>query len=177
MTALGAEVAAGRVGLLGASNHRAWRVERARTVARELGVAGYQALQLRRSYVSPRPGAPIPDEGHMFADEESLDYSVTERLPLWAYMALMSGSYVRPERPLPVAYDHPGTARRLSALAEVAAETGATANQVVLSLLMSGPAPASPIIGVSSVAQLTEAMAATQLTLTPEQHTRLDEAT
>lgn len=175
--AFGKEVERGRVGLLGASNHRAWRVERSRAIARDLGVAGYEALQLRRSYVTPRPGAPVPEAAQMFADEESLDYVATEHLPLWVYLSLLYGTYVRPDRPLSEAYDHPGTTRRRAALADVVGETGATANQVVLSWLMSGPASASPIVGVSTVEQLTEAMAARDLTLTPTQRTRLDEAT
>src|SRR5690606_16336585 len=98
VTALGEEVARGRVGLLGASNHRAWRVERARTLARDQGVAGYEALQLRRSYVSPRPDAPVPDEGHMFTDEDSLDMVASEGLPLWVYSPLLQGAFVRPDR-------------------------------------------------------------------------------
>ncbi|WP_156199799.1 aldo/keto reductase [Actinotalea caeni] len=174
VTALGEEVACGRVGLLGASNHRAWRVERARTLARDQGVAGYEALQLRRSYVSPRPDAPVPDEGHMFTDEDSLDMVASEGLPLWVYSPLLQGAFVRPDR-LQEAYDHPGTARRTARLAEIAAETGATANQVVLSWLMSSTVPASPIVGVSSLAQLTEAMAARDLVLDADQLRRLDE--
>lgn len=175
--AFGEEVAAGRVGMLGASNHRTWRVERARVLARQRGLACYEAMQLRRSYVSPRPGAPVPEEGQMFADEETLDYTAAERLPLWVYLSLLYGTYVREDRPLSEAYDHPGTTRRRAALAEVVAETGATANQVVLSWLMSGPSPASPIVGVSTVDQLTEVMAARELTLGDEQRRRLDEAT
>lgn len=38
-------VAEGTVGLLGASNHRAWRVERARTLAAAAGLPGYEVLQ------------------------------------------------------------------------------------------------------------------------------------
>lgn len=73
--------------------------------------------------------------------------------------------------------DDPGTTRRRAALAEIVDDTGATANQVVLSWLMSGASPASPIVGVSSVDQLTEVMAAHELTHDDEHRRRLDEAT
>jgi diketogulonate reductase-like aldo/keto reductase len=50
-------------------------------------------------------------------------------------------------------FSHPGTASRLAALRAVAAETGATANQVVLAWLMGGEPPVIPLAGASSVAQ------------------------
>lgn len=38
----GAPVSAGEVALLGVSNHRTWRVERARAIARATAVAGHE---------------------------------------------------------------------------------------------------------------------------------------
>jgi aryl-alcohol dehydrogenase-like predicted oxidoreductase len=74
------------------------------------------------------------------------------------------------------AYQHPGTARRLAVLDEVAADHDATRNQVVLAWLTGGQPAITPIVGVSSVGQLEEAMAGVSLTLTPEQRQRLDAA-
>ncbi|HEU4422639.1 MAG TPA: aldo/keto reductase [Pilimelia sp.] len=174
--AFGALVGAGTVSRLGASNHATWRVERARQLARERGVAGYTALQLRHSYVQPRPGAKLPDEGHRLVSPEVLDYVASElELVLWAYTPLINGAYTRADRPLPEAYDHPGTARRLAALAAVADELGATRNQVVLAWLGGGDPPITPIVGVSSAEQLDEALAAREVTLTDDQRGRLDE--
>ena len=93
-----------------------------------------------------------------------------------AYSPLLSGGYVRADRPLGPEFDHAGTAARLSALRSVAAETGATANQVVLAWLMGGELPVIPLVGASSVAQLEESLAAVDLELTAEQRARLDEA-
>lgn len=45
-----------------------------------------------------------------------------------------------------------GTRARLKALSKVIAETGATANQVVLAWLLGGELPVVPLFGVSSVA-------------------------
>ena len=174
--AFGELAARGVVRRLGASNHPAWRVERARSIARERGVAGWTALQLRYSYVQPRPGAALPDDGHMVASPEQLDYvAANPRFMLWAYTPLINGAYVRADRPLPAAYDHPGTTRRLAALAEVAAETGASAGQVVLAWLLGGTPRAMPIVGVSTAAHVDDALAAADLALTPEQRARLDD--
>lgn len=171
----GALVADGTARRLGASNHAAWRVERARSVAAGLGVEPWTMIQLRHSYVRPRPGRQQPGNGHVHASEEQLDHASAEGLTVWAYTPLVNGSYVRGDRPLPEEYDHAGTVRRLAVLAEVAEEAGATANQVVLAWLMGGTPAVCPIVGVSSLPQLTEAMAARDLRLRPEQRARLDE--
>ncbi|MBF0688525.1 MAG: aldo/keto reductase [Cellulomonas sp.] len=172
--AFGALVAAGRVGRLGASNHAAWRVEQARAIARERGVEPWSAVQLRYSYVWPRPGITLPEGGHVHAERDQLDHARTEGLDVWAYSPLLTGAYVRDDRPLSEGYDHPGTHRRLAVLAQVADELRATRNQVVLAWLMAQGI--SPILGVSSLDQLAEAMAARDLTLPDEVRARLDAA-
>jgi aryl-alcohol dehydrogenase-like predicted oxidoreductase len=65
---------------------------------------------------------------------------------------------------------------RLKALHEVAAETGATPNQVVLSWLIGGDIPVIPLVGASSVAQLDDSLAAVDLELTAGQRARLNAA-
>ena len=69
-----------------------------------------------------------------------------------------------------------GTPVRLAALREVAADVGATVNQVELAWPIGGETPMIPLIGASSVAQLDESLAAVDLELTPEQRARLDAA-
>ena len=86
------------------------------------------------------------------------------------------GAYTRPDKELDRAYNHPGTQARLEALQQVAKETGATANQVVLAWLIGGELPVVPLIGASSVAQLDESLAALDLQLSAEQRQLLDEA-
>jgi aryl-alcohol dehydrogenase-like predicted oxidoreductase len=170
--ALGA--AAGR---LGVSNTPVWRVERARRIAADLGVPGWTALQLRHSYCQPRPGAPLESWSHKHVHPETLDYVRTDPgVDLWAYSTLLSGGYVRADRPLEEAYDHPGTTRRLAALAEVAGELGVTRNQVVLAWLLGGDPAVWPIVGASTVPWLDEVLDARDVKLGPEQRARLDAA-
>ena len=97
-------------------------------------------------------------------------------MTLVAYSPLLSGGYVRADKPLDESYDHAGTRARQLALNDVVRETGATANQVVLAWLMGGDIPIIPLVGASSVAQLNETLAATDLHLTPDQRHRLDAA-
>lgn len=63
----------------------------------------------------------------------------------------------------------------MTALADISHETGATRNQIVLAWLMRGEPAISPIVGVSSLDQLDEAMAAAVLQLDGEQWARLGE--
>lgn len=170
--AFGSLVAEGRVRRLGASNHATWRVERARALARTRGLASYDAIQLRHSYLQAIPFVPLPS-GHMAATAESLDYAAAEGLGMWAYTTLLSGAYARPER-LPHAYRHPGTERRLAALDRVAQRLDATRNQVVLAWLIRGTPAVTPIVGVSDIAQLDEAMDALALPLDAEARAVLD---
>ncbi|MFG1719914.1 aldo/keto reductase [Micromonospora chalcea] len=172
-------VAEGTVGLLGASNHRAWRVERARALAAAAGLPGYEVLQYHRSYLPRRLDVPseLDRDGDVgWVGPDLLSYLRAEpQLTLVAYSPLLKGAYVRPER-LGEEYAVPATPARLEALRAVAAETGATVNQVVLAWLMGGDIPAVPLVGFSSVAQLEESLGAVDLELTPEQRTRLDAA-
>ena len=172
-------VAEGTVGLLGASNHRAWRVERARALAAAAGLPGYEVLQYHRSYLPRRLDVPseLDRDGDVgWVGPDLLSYLRAEpQLTLVAYSPLLKGAYVRPER-LGEEYAVPATPARLEALRAVAAGTGATVNQVVLAWLMGGDIPSIPLVGFSSVAQLEESLGAVDLELTPEQRTRLDTA-
>ncbi|MEV7806258.1 aldo/keto reductase [Microbispora sp. NPDC088329] len=146
-------VLAGKAKEVGASNHATWRLERARSLAAARGGTRYSHVQLRHSYLRPRPWVHLPEGGHTQVSDEMLDYVRSEGdLTLWVYSSLLAGAYT--SKPLPEYYDHPGTTRRLAVLDEVAGELGATRNQVVLAWLRAQGI--IPIVGVSSMAQLEE---------------------
>jgi aryl-alcohol dehydrogenase-like predicted oxidoreductase len=178
--AFGELVAKGTVGLLGASNHAIWRVERARALAAAAGVPGYEVLQYQHSHLRPRLDVPFDlfEDGSLgHAGAELLSYLRAEpALTLVAYSPLLGGAYSREDKPLPPDYDHPGTPARLAVLREVAKETGASVNQVVLAWQIGGTLPVIPLAGASSVAQLEENLAAVDLELTEDQRARLDAA-
>ncbi|WP_191283929.1 aldo/keto reductase [Pseudolysinimonas yzui] len=169
-------VADGRAGRIGTSNHPAWLVERARTHARSRGVEPITALQHSRTFLQTRPGIRPDGQNHRFGvvDDELLDLATPEGLELWAYTPLLSGAYDNPAKPIPEPYDHPGTTRRLAVLDEVAAETGLTRGQVVLSWLAGGTPATRPILGGSKLAQLDAALEATAFELPAQLRERLD---
>ena len=176
VAAFGELVAAGSVVRLGASNHPAWRVGQGRALAAAQGVTGWTAMQLRHSYLRPRPGAALPASAHRVVTDEVLDFVRSQdEVVLWAYTALLNGGYVLPER-LDEAYEHRGNTRRLAALDAVAAEVGASRHQVVLSWLLGGDPGVWPIVGATTVARLDEALDAYEIKLDPAQRGRLDAA-
>jgi aryl-alcohol dehydrogenase-like predicted oxidoreductase len=179
--ALADMVSAGTVRMVGASNHRAWRVERARTLSAAHSWPRFAVLQHRYSYLQPRFDIGLPEMGHVHATPEHLDFARSENAAgrptaLVVYTPLLYGFYARDDRPLSEPYDHPGTAPRLAALDTVARQTGATRNQVVLSWLIDHDPPMIPLVGVSKVAHVDEAVEATDLKLSAEQRQLLDEA-
>ncbi|WP_133909468.1 aldo/keto reductase [Actinophytocola oryzae] len=171
-------VSAGLVDRLGGSNYPTWQIERARGIARATGATGFTAVQQQYSYLRPRPDT-RPSVVHRFgaATDEVIHYlEHNPDMALWAYTPLLSGSYTRTDKPLAPEYDHEGTKRRLAALDEVAAELGTNRNRVVLAWLTGADPVVTPIVGVSTVAQLDEAMAGAALPLTAGQRERLDAA-
>ncbi|BCK73101.1 hypothetical protein Srufu_070540 [Streptomyces libani subsp. rufus] len=89
----------------------------------------------------------LPPDMQREADEELLDCAAAHPgLTLTGYGTLMAGACSRTDRPLPERYDHPGSVARL------------------------------PVVGVSSVAQLDECLAALDLRLDAVQRARLDTA-
>jgi aryl-alcohol dehydrogenase-like predicted oxidoreductase len=181
VAAFGELVADGAVGLLGLSNHWAWQVERARSVAAAAGTASADVLQYHHSYLRMRTDIPdrrFSQDGEIgVADGSILGYVRAEPgMTLVAYSPLLNGAYTRPDKRLDRAYDHPGTRTRLKALDQVVTETGATANQVVLAWLIGGELPVVPLVGASSVRQLDESLAAVDLQLSAEQRQLLDAA-
>jgi aryl-alcohol dehydrogenase-like predicted oxidoreductase len=165
----------GAVRRVGASNHPAWRVERARAHAARIGSVPIDAMQLNSTYLRVRPGTRPPGVEHRFgvlSDEQS-DYALAHGMELWAYTPLLAGAYDNPAKSIPEVYEHPGTTARLRALDEVARELGLSRGQTVLAWQVSHGI--RPMLGGSKLAQLDAALDAVRVTLTADHLSRLDE--
>ena len=170
--AFGELVTAGKALHVGCSNAPAWRIERARGIARAGGGAPYCCVQQRHSYLLPKPGTDLGRQ--LPSSPELLDYCADQGVGLLAYSVLLGGAYTRDDRPLPDGYAGPEPDARLAVLHEVAGETGATPNQVVLAWLLRGTPPVIPLIGASSEEQLAENLGALEVELSAEQIARLN---
>ncbi|HEY3561545.1 MAG TPA: aldo/keto reductase [Kribbella sp.] len=179
VAAFGKHATNGTIGRIGLSNYALWRVERMRGLAASLGVMGPTALQLRYSYLQPRPFVRDNAHDHRFGwiTDEVLDYAQNNpEQQLFAYSPLMSGGYEnRADRPIDPAFDHPGTTRRLEVLTNLAATLNTSRSAVVLAWLAGGTPAITPIVGISTPTYLTTALTGTRLELTPQQRHELDE--
>ncbi|WP_030264513.1 aldo/keto reductase [Streptomyces sp. NRRL B-24484] len=167
-------VADGLAEQIGMSNQRVERFTRSRDLARRAGLPQYAALQQRHSYLTPAPDADF--DYQVSLDGPADTAAVGPEVTVLAYGALLNGAYTDPAKPLPAEYDHAGSPRALAELRAVARETGATANQVVYAWMLGGSPAVLPLVGVSRLGQLDEALDAVDLDLTADQLARLDAA-
>lgn len=176
--AFGGLVQAGHTKRIGLSNHPAWYVAAANTHAHHTSGTPFSAAQLRESYLHPRPDTPVEgqDHPHGMMTPEAKDFAAHAGLDLWAYTPLLTGAYEHTDRPLPAAYDHPGTAARLATLQTWAHELSVKPSQLVIAWLLAQQPGITPIIGVSSTAQVSEALEASRLRLPEAAKEDLDAA-
>ncbi len=167
-------VRAGKVRFIGASNTLAWRLERARWISRTQGWAGYCCVQQRYTYLRPKPGADFDPQ--ISANDDLLDYVRSEPVRLLAYSPLLSGAYTRDDREIPPQYQGPDSQERLLVLRKIAAEAGATPNQVIFAWMLQSEPAVIPLVAASTPSQMQENLDARNLTLSPDQISRLNAA-
>lgn len=174
MQALDRLTKAGKVRAIGASNLPVWRIAEASAVSRINGWARYCAVEQRYTYLRPRHGA---DFGPQICINDDLkEYCRSHRLTLVAYSILLQGAYTREDRAVPAQFAGPDADARLAALGAVAAEVGATMNQIIVAWMRQSDPPVLPIIAGSRPEQLTENIAALDVALSDEQMQRLNTA-
>jgi aryl-alcohol dehydrogenase-like predicted oxidoreductase len=167
-------VRAGKVRFVGASNYRAWRLEQARWISQVNGWAEFCCIQQRYTYLPVRPG--VSTAPQLVANEDLLDYCRADGLRLLAYSALLAGAYTRDDRPLPREYRSGDNDARLQTLRQVAAEIGATPNQVILAWMLQGDPAIIPVMAASTEAQMRENLGTLDVHLSSEQMQRLNNA-
>ena len=168
-------VKAGKVRYIGASNWLAWRLEGAWKLCEANDWAHHVAVQQKHSYLIPRAGWKL--EGHPYANSDFMEYCGVRDIAMVAYSPLVKGAYTRADKTLPDAYSGPDNEARLAALRAVAAETGTTANQVVLAWMMQQTSPrVIPLFSASAPDQMEENLGAVDLELSAEHMQQLSEA-
>lgn len=164
----------GKIRAIGASNFTTDRLATAHLIAKTNGLPQYEVLQQRHTYLQPRGDANTAPQVVLTRDMN--DYCVRSGTTIMAYSATLGGAYTGdPARPVPAEYRNSANDERLATLKAIAAETGNSAQQVMLAWLWSKP-NMLPLIASSSVAQLDDNLAAAGITLSDEQVARLDGA-
>ncbi|MBS1824121.1 MAG: aldo/keto reductase [Acidobacteria bacterium] len=174
MGAFAALVKAGNVRAIAASNLRVWRIAEANTLCQERGWPQYVAVEQRHTYFRPRHGASFGPQ--LAVNDDVREYCRARNLTLIAYSILAQGAYTRGDRPVPEQYAGPDADERMEVLKAVAAETGATLNQVIIAWMRQGDPPMVPIVAGSRVEQLRENLGGLEVALSAEQVNRLTTA-
>lgn len=156
----------GKLRAIGASNFKAWRLERARQIAKKNHWQGYSCIQQRYSYLRPKRGWDFGDQ--IAANQDLFEYVKDTGISLVAYSPLLQGAYTNPKKEFKEQYQGPDTEKRLSLLDKIAAETGATRNQLVYYWLMNRDPAAIPLIAATTDEQFEEAVGSLELDLDDE---------
>jgi aryl-alcohol dehydrogenase-like predicted oxidoreductase len=172
-------VVAGKVRHLGASNYRAWRLERARSISAANGWAAFVAIQQQSSYLRPKQGADFGTAVNF--DSELADYLLANpEVALLAYSPLLKGIYEDEAKRKAYynwsQFDSDDARSRLTTLTALAADLHVTNSQLVLAWLLNREPATIPIITGSGLAQLEHNLGAVEIALTPEQVATLDAA-
>ncbi len=176
LAAFGELIAAGRVRASGASNYSAERLAESLRVSRDKKLPAYQCLQPLYNLYDRKP-----------FEEALAPLCLREHLGVIPYYSLaagfLTGKYrtdadvAKSARAYKVKdYMNDRGRAILAALDRVAARTGAAPARVALAWLMTRPAVTAPIASATSLGQLTDLVAATQLDLDPQDVAALDAA-
>ena len=175
--AFGELVAAGKVRAIGASNFTAARLAEALAASSEHGLPRYESLQ---------PEYNLMDRAGYEAELEPL--CRREGVGVITYFSLGAGFLTGKYRSKGDAegkarggrvgkyFDDPRAARVLAALDAVAAERGSTPARVALAWVIARPGVTAPIASATTLGQMADLIAATRLTLTADDVTRLNAA-
>ena len=175
MRALDNLVSRGMVRYIGCSNWQAWKIMQAQGIADKRGWARLETVQAYYSLV----GRGLEREVVPAIEDQKMGVMV------WSPLAggILSGKFgpgVSPEGARRATFDFPPVDKDrawpiVDALREIGKPKGASPARVALAWVLSKPFVTSVITGVKTLEQLDDNLAASALTLTPEEIKRLDE--
>lgn len=167
----------GLIRLYGCSNWSVPRQQEATETAKKHRLSGFALSQIGFSLAQSN----LPDTtGVLYMDAPTQTYHTQTKTPLMAFSSqangFFSGNYTRqhPNGPnnnrphVGARYATETNFRRLEAAQTLATKHHTTPNQIALAYLLHQPYPCYPIIGPKNPTQLTDSLAATTHTLTPE---------
>ena len=174
MGALHDVVRAGKARYIGASSMYAWQFAKAQRVAERRGMTQFVSMQNHYNLL------------YREEEREMFPQCIDQGVGLLPWSPLARGRLTRPrdgERTTraesdPFAdrlYALPEDLDVIDRVVEVASERGVPPAQVALAWLLQKPGVTAPIVGTTRLAHLEDALAAAELTLSPEEIERLEE--
>jgi aryl-alcohol dehydrogenase-like predicted oxidoreductase len=175
MRALDDLASRGLVRYAGCSNWQAWRIMQAQAIADKRGWARFETLQAYYSLA----GRGLEREIVPMMEDQKMG------LMVWSALAggILSGKFgpdSSPEGARRATFDFPPVNRErvwpiVDAMREIGKPKGASPARVALAWVLAKPFVTSVIIGVKTLEQLDDNLAASELALSPDEIKRLDE--
>ena len=175
MRALDDLVSRGLVRYVGCSNWQAWKIMQAQGIADKRGWARFETMQAYYSLA----GRGLERELVPMMQDQKMG------LMVWSPLAggILSGKFgpdSSPEGARRATFDFPPVNKErvwpiVDAMREIGKPKGASPARVALAWVLSKPFVTSVITGVKTLEQLDDNLAATELTLSPDEIKRLDE--
>ncbi|MHB9106062.1 MAG: aldo/keto reductase [Armatimonadota bacterium] len=166
---LNTEIRRGKIRYLGCSNWPVARIAAANAYAAEHGLQGFATSQPQFSLAqfNFKPGE---DPTMRSLTDADIAWHAQTGLPAIAYSPTACGYFAGSTGEGAVGqFDNPVSQARRERARQLAVELGCTPHQVAIAYLTNQPFLTIPILGTANMEHLTEAMAATQITLTVEQ--------
>jgi len=161
-------IASGHICQIGASNWTTARIEAANAYAKAKGRRGFIANQAKFSLAIPKPSR---DPTVPLFDAREIEWHARTGLPVCAYTSTASGFFATNGVKGAGGLEWPRSQARLRVANRLAAELGATPNQIALAWLLHRKFPVFPILGTMSVEHLADALGAGAISLS-EDHMR-----
>lgn len=178
---LNAQVQAGHVRYLGASNWSSERIAAANAYAAQYGLHGFVADQPMWSLASVNWDN-LPDKTIRLMDQAALEFHRRTGMAAVAYSSQAHGYFTKLYGGQPIsdndlrAYDNALNRRRLPVIEALARQHHASVNDVVLAYLLSQPFPTVAVIGPGRPEQLHASLTALNLTLSAAELAALEAA-
>lgn len=168
-------IKAGKVRMVGCSNWVPERIEAANNFAKENGMGGFLASQIRWSLAFP--GADLSGEGLPNMDSDAYDWYAKHNFPVFAFSSQAMGFFAKAAAGgleslsdyLRGTYITPDNLKRLENVKRYAAEHNTTVTAASLGYLLCNKVPSVAIITSKSPEQLQESLGAIDVEMTPEE--------
>jgi len=165
---LNEEITAGRLRALGGSNWSTARLAAANVYAAAHGLQGFAASQPQWNLAVPN-WQPTADPTMRFLQPADIRWHAATQTAVVAYSPTANGYFATNGQRGAESFDNPTSRARLQRATALAADMGATTNQIALAYLRSHPFPVVPILGTTDPVHLDDACGAVTLTLTADQ--------
>lgn len=166
---LNTHIAAGRLRAIGVSNWTTARIAEANAYAQAKRLHGFVASEPRFSLAHTNTPEPQADPASRYLYDHDLVWHTQSQLPVLCYSPTAGGYFASNGVQSQETYENPISRARLDRARQLATQLHTTPNQIALAYLIAQPFRVMPILGTSDPAHLADAIAATNLQLTPSQ--------